>query len=199
MPYTKTTICLATNNKHKVEELKQLLGNEFIIKTLDEIGCHDEIAETGETFEANSKIKADYIFNKFNLNVIADDSGLEVESLNNQPGVYSARYAGEPVNHQKNIEKLLSELTNNAHRNAKFRTVITLIFNGETHFFEGQVKGEITYEQRGTGGFGYDSVFIPKGYNTTFAEMSSDLKNTMSHRANAVILMKEFIHKKNSK
>ncbi|MBP8155798.1 MAG: RdgB/HAM1 family non-canonical purine NTP pyrophosphatase [Leadbetterella sp.] len=182
----KIEICLASNNAHKIVELQQMLGDTFLIKTMKDIGCEDDIEEYGTTFEQNSRIKADYIFDKFGVNVISDDSGLEVEALDNRPGVYSARYAGEPTNHKANIKKLLQELDGIDNRKAKFRAVITLVLNGEHHIFEGEVSGKILTEQRGTDGFGYDPVFIPDGYETTFAEMPVELKNQISHRANAV-------------
>lgn len=192
----KIEICLASNNAHKIVELQQMLGDTFLIKTMKDIGCEDEIEEYGTTFEQNSRIKADYIFDKFGVNVISDDSGLEVEALDNRPGVYSARYAGEPTNHQANIKKLLLELNDKENRKAKFRAVITLILNGEFHFFEGEVSGKILTEQRGTEGFGYDPVFVPDGYETSFAEMPATLKNQMSHRANAVNKLLAFLKTK---
>lgn len=192
----KIEICLASNNAHKIVELQQMLGNTFLIKTMKDIGCEDDIEEYGTTFEQNSRIKADYIYDRFGVNVIADDSGLEVEALDKRPGVYSARYAGEPTNHQANIEKLLQELDGAEYRKAKFRAVITLILNGEHHIFEGEVSGKIITEQRGNDGFGYDPVFVPDGYETTFAEMSAELKNSMSHRANAVIQLLAYLKTK---
>lgn len=192
----KIEICLASNNAHKIVELQQMLGDTFLIKTMKDIGCEDEIEEYGTTFEQNSRIKADYIFDKFGVNVISDDSGLEVEALDNRPGVYSARYAGQPTNHQANIKKLLLELQDKENRKAKFRAVITLILNGEHHIFEGEVSGKILTEQRGTDGFGYDPVFVPNGYETTFAEMPAILKNQMSHRADAVDKLLAFLKTK---
>jgi XTP/dITP diphosphohydrolase len=182
----KIEICLASNNAHKIVELQQILGDTFLIKTMKDIGCEDDIEEYGTTFEQNSRIKADYIFDKFGVNVISDDSGLEVEALDNRPGVYSARYAGEPTNHKANIKKLLQELDGIDNRKSKFRAVITLVLNGEHHIFEGEVSGKILTVQRGTDGFGYDPVFMPDGYENTFAEMPAELKNQISHRANAV-------------
>ena len=192
----KIEICLASNNGHKIVELQQMLGDMFLIKTMKEIGCEDDIEEYGTTFEQNSRIKADYIHDRYGVNVIADDSGLEVEALDNRPGVYSARYAGGSTNHQANIKKLLQELDGKENRKAKFRAVITLILNGEHHIFEGEVSGKIITEQRGTDGFGYDPVFVPNGYETTFAEMSAELKNSMSHRANAVIQLLAYLKTK---
>jgi XTP/dITP diphosphohydrolase len=193
---SKTTICVASNNTHKIEELKQMLGAQFDLKTMAEIGCHDEIEEYGTTFQQNSQIKADYIFQKYALNVIADDSGLEVEYLDNKPGVYSARYAGEPTNHAANIQKLLQELEDATNRNAAFKTVITLILDGNTYFFEGEIKGSITKELKGEGGFGYDPVFVPEGFEKTFAELGSEIKNSVSHRGRAIAKMLDFLQKK---
>lgn len=193
---SKIQICLATNNPHKVLELQQMLGNTFDLKTLNEIGCFDEIEETGATFEENSKLKADYIFNKYALNIIADDSGLEVETLNNEPGVFSARYGGIPTNHEKNISKLFLNLGDSKNRNAKFRTVITLIFKGSTYFFEGKIKGTILSEKRGNEGFGYDSIFMPEGFTVSFAEMDSIQKNKISHRGIAIQKMLNFLQSK---
>jgi XTP/dITP diphosphohydrolase len=191
-------IILASNNKHKIEELKQILGTEYTLKSLAEIGCYEEIEEYGTTFHQNSEIKAKYVFDKFGLNVIADDSGLEIEALGGKPGVYSARYAGEPTNHSANIQKVLSELENSTNRSARFVTIITLFLDGQKYFFEGEIKGTITKNLKGSSGFGYDPVFIPDGYTLTFAEMSAELKNSISHRKNALLKMINFL-KKNSK
>jgi XTP/dITP diphosphohydrolase len=193
---SKTTICVASNNTHKIEELQQMLGAQFDLRTMAEIGCHDEIEEYGTTFQQNSQIKAEYIFQKYALNVIADDSGLEVEYLDNKPGVYSARYAGEPTNHAANIQKLLQELGDATNRNAAFKTVITLILDGNTYFFEGEIKGTITKELKGEGGFGYDPVFVPEGFEKTFAELGSEIKNSVSHRGRAIAKMLDFLQKK---
>lgn len=192
----KIEICLASNNAHKIVELQQMLGDAFHIKTMKDIGCEDDIEEYGTTFEQNSRIKADYIHDRYGVNVVADDSGLEVEALDNRPGVYSARYAGEPTNHQANIEKLLLELEGVENRKAKFRAVITLILNGEHRLFEGEVSGKITTEKLGNDGFGYDPVFVPDGYETTFAQMPAEIKNQISHRANAVNQMLAFLKTK---
>lgn len=192
----KIKICLASNNKHKIEELKKILSEGFEVFSMNEIGCNDEIEETGTTFHENAEIKAKYIYQKYKVNIISDDSGLEVEALNNQPGVYSARYAGEPSNSENNIDKLLSELQTQQNRKAAFKTVICLIFNGENYFFEGSIRGEIIKERRGEGGFGYDPVFIPDGYDKTFAELSAETKNKISHRAIATQKLIAFlIHK----
>lgn len=180
------TICLATNNAHKVEELQQMLGDKFTIKTLADIGFTDEIEETETTFQGNSRLKARHVYDKFQLTTIADDSGLEVEALNGEPGIYSARYAGEHGNHAKNNAKLLTELAGKTNRNAQFRSVITLIHDNEETQFEGIVKGKISTELSGTDGFGYDPLFTPEGFDRTFAEMTMEEKNPISHRGLAV-------------
>ena len=179
-------LCLATNNAHKVEELQAMLGHQYQLKTLADIGCSDEIPETENTFQGNSRQKALYIWERFGLNCIADDSGLEVDALNGEPGVFSARYAGEHGNHQKNINLLLQNLSGIQDRSAQFRCVITLILNGDIHQFDGIIRGTIIEEKRGTQGFGYDPIFIPVGHNRTFAEMSMEEKNPISHRGLAV-------------
>jgi XTP/dITP diphosphohydrolase len=192
----KIEICLASNNAHKILELQQMLGDTFLIKTIKDIGCEDDIEESGTTLEQNSRIKADYIFEKYGVNVISDDSGLEVEALDNRPGVYSARYAGEPTNHKANIEKLLLELNGIENRKARFRTVITLILDGKHYAFEGDVSGNILTAQKGTEGFGYDPIFVPDGFEKTFAEMAFDQKNQMSHRSNAIKSLLEYLKTK---
>jgi XTP/dITP diphosphohydrolase len=187
-------ICFATNNKHKLEEVKHLLGNKFQILSLQEIGCLDELPETQDTLEGNSLQKADFVFNKYNVPCFADDTGLEVEALHGAPGVYSAHYAGEQRSSEDNIDLLLQNLKNQANRKAQFRTVITLKgFNSKDYFFEGIVKGEITTERKGASGFGYDPVFVPEGFKTTFAEMSMGKKNKLSHRGIAVEKLVKFL------
>jgi len=192
-------LCLATNNAHKVEELQALLGEKFQLQTLKEIGCFDDIPETANTFDGNSLQKAMYVWERFKIDCIADDSGLEVDALNGEPGVFSARYAetpsvGEQVNHAKNIEKLLRNLKGIENRAAQFRSVITLLINGESHFFEGIIRGKITQERHGEKGFGYDPIFMPEGYDRTFAEMTMEEKNPISHRGLAVAKMIEFLN-----
>jgi len=192
-------LCLATNNAHKVEELQALLGEKFQLQTLKEIGCFDDIPETANTFDGNSLQKAVYVWERFKIDCIADDSGLEVDALNGEPGVFSARYAetpsvGEQVNHAKNIEKLLRNLKGIENRAAQFRSVITLLINGESHFFEGIIRGKITQERHGEKGFGYDPIFMPEGYDRTFAEMTMEEKNPISHRGLAVAKMIEFLN-----
>ncbi|MCY4778207.1 non-canonical purine NTP diphosphatase [Sphingobacterium sp. UT-1RO-CII-1] len=175
-------LVFATNNKNKLDEVRAIVDGRFFIKSLEDIGCYDDIPETGDTFEENAKQKSDYLFRHFQLDSFADDSGLEVESLKNEPGVYSARYSGTR-NMEDNIDLLLEKLGDNANRKACFRTVISLYLNKEQHFFEGVIYGEITHERKGAEGFGYDPVFVPNGYDKTFAEMSATEKNDISHRA----------------
>lgn len=189
-------LVFVTNNQHKLSEAKAILNNKVAICSLKEIGCFDEIAETGITLNENAEIKANYVFSLFNCDAFADDTGLEVEALNGAPGVYSARYAGNDGNSAKNIEKLLFELKGKRNRNAQFRTVIALIENGEKHFFEGIIKGKIIEEQKGNGGFGYDSVFVPEGHNKTFAELPIEVKNSISHRARAMQLLVDYFNQK---
>jgi XTP/dITP diphosphohydrolase len=191
------TVCIASNNAHKVEELQAMLGKSFALKTMAEIGCYDDIEEYGKTLEENSHIKARYIFDKFAVATVADDSGLEIFALDGRPGVYSARYAGEHGNHQANMAKVLNELENESNRNAQFRTVISFInIDNECFTFEGIVPGKIILEKRGTGGFGYDPIFVPDGYTETFAELSSEIKNNISHRARAIQKLLAFLQKK---
>ena len=187
-------LILATHNEHKAEEFKQILP-QFRVQTLADLNYDQEITETASDFEGNSLLKADTIFRLYGHIVISDDSGLEVKALNGAPGVYSARYAGEQKNDQKNTEKLLHELKGITNRNAQFRTVITLMGSNDTLQFEGIVEGTIVHEPKGDKGFGYDPVFIPNGYQKTFAELSSNEKNKISHRANAIEKLVAFIEK----
>ena len=186
-------LVFATNNAHKIEEVAAKIGDEFILLSLDAIGCHADIAETGITFAENASIKSHFIFNKYKLNCFGDDSGLEIDALNNEPGVYSARYAGTHGNHDANIDKVLNKLSGSFNRKARFRTVISLMWNGAEHFFEGTVEGTIRSQRAGFKGFGYDPIFQPDGYNITFAEMSMEQKNSISHRGRAVEKMVEFL------
>ena len=187
-------LVFATNNQHKLEEVADKLKGQIELLTLGDIDCNDDIEETGSTFEENASIKSWYIFEKYCLNCFGDDSGLEVEALNGEPGVYSARYAGEYGNHSANIEKLLHKLKDVENRQARFITVISLMWNGVEHFFEGTVEGTIRYERDGTGGFGYYPFFQPDGCTITFAEMSLEEKNKLSHRAKAVEKLVEFLN-----
>ena len=195
-------IVFATNNKHKLEEIRSILGSRVEVLSLADINCHDDIPETGTTLEANAMQKAEYIASKYGMSVFADDTGLEVDALNGAPGVYSARYAGgDGHDSEANMIKLLAELGENNNRNARFRTVIALIItddNGKTTTvkqFEGIVNGTIIRERRGGEGFGYDPIFQPEGYNETFAELGNEIKNTISHRARAVAKLAEYLNK----
>ena len=187
------TFIIASNNAHKVSEIQLLIGSDFILKTLADIGFTEDIPETGDTLVENALIKARHIYNIYQQNCFADDSGLEIEELHGAPGVYSARYAGEPVNHQKNNETVLQALIGKTNRNASFRTVIALIFEGEEFIFEGKIDGKITEHLRGSNGFGYDPIFQPNGYNQCFAEMSLSEKTQISHRGIAVAKLAAFI------
>lgn len=183
----------ATNNAHKLEEVKDMLGDKIELLSLKDIDCHEEIPETADTLAGNALLKARYVYNKYHLNCFADDTGLEVEALNGAPGVYSARYAGEAHNSEANMKKLLHELENTENRKAKFHTVFALIIDGKEHLFEGTVKGEITKIHKGTSGFGYDPIFKPEGYQQTFAEMGHEEKNKISHRAKATEKLCKFL------
>lgn len=177
---------IATNNKHKVEEISQALGDTIKLVTLRELGCREEIPETSDTLKGNAQQKAQYIYNKFGKDCFADDTGLEVDALDGRPGVYSARYAGEGCSFDDNVDKLLEEMDGKTNRKARFRTVICLIEDGKEYFFEGKCEGAILTERYGRGGFGYDPIFIPNGYGESFAEMSLEDKNEISHRGLAV-------------
>lgn len=180
-------ICFASNNPNKIKELNDMLGSSYKIIGLKDLGVKEDIPETGSTLEENSTIKAQYIFERFKIPVFADDSGLMVTSLNGEPGVFSARYAGPEKNDEKNIDLLLKNLGGAEDRRASFETVITLIQeNGRSFQFKGTVDGHIISEKRGTNGFGYDPIFVPEGHKRTFAEMTSDQKNALSHRNMAV-------------
>lgn len=179
-------IVFATNNKHKLNEIRKITAGKIEILSLSDIECNEEIEETGITLEENALIKAHYVKSKYGYDCFADDTGLEVECLNGEPGVYSSRYAGPDCNPDDNMNKLLNEMQGSDNRNAQFRTVIAAILNGSEHLFEGVVKGKITENKRGSNGFGYDPVFIPNGYNHTFGELSNEIKNGISHRAVAM-------------
>ena len=186
-------LVFATNNAHKLDEVRKILGEKFNVLSLREIGCNDDIAETAETFEGNALIKARYIHDKYGYDCFADDSGLEIDALGGAPGVYSARYAGEAHDSEKNMAKVLGQLQGVENRAARFRTVIALILDGREHLFEGEIAGRIIEERRGAGGFGYDPIFIPDGEIRTFAEMSDAQKNGISHRAPAVAKLVAFL------
>lgn len=186
-------IVFATNNAHKLDEIRQILGSRFQVLSLNDIDCHDEIPEDHDTLEENSRQKAEYIFSKYHIDCFADDTGLEVEALNGEPGVHSARYAeGTDHDSEANMRKLLQRLGENPNRRARFRTVITLIESGvgedekKETLFEGIVEGAIAFEKKGSEGFGYDPIFVPDGYTQSFAQLGVDIKNTISHRARAV-------------
>lgn len=190
----KRKLVFATNNAHKLEEVAAILGDQVELLSLNDIGCQTDIPETAETLEGNALLKSSYIYKNYHLDCFADDTGLEVEALNGAPGVYSARYAGgEGHDAQANMLKLLHELDGMENRKAQFRTAISLILDGKEYLFEGVIKGEIIKEKRGDSGFGYDPVFMPKGYDRTFAELGNDIKNQISHRALAVQKLCEFL------
>lgn len=185
-------LVFVSNNQHKVDEIQAIAGNKFILKSLNDISCTDEIPETGRTFEANAGQKSHYIYDRFHLNCFADDSGLEIDALNGEPGVDSAHYSGSR-DFEENMKLVLSRLGDNMNRKARFRTVISLILDGEEHLFEGSVEGRITTAISGAKGFGYDPIFIPEGYDITFAEMDAEEKNRISHRGVAVRGMLMFL------
>ena len=201
-------IVFATNNQHKLSEIRSILGGSIEVLSLKDIGCDVDIPETGTTLEENALQKAQYIYDHYHMDCFADDTGLEVDALNGAPGVYSARYAGgEGHDSEANMTKLLHELGENNNRKARFRTVIALIQKKnvcpcgctsikEVHQFEGIVEGEIIRERRGREGFGYDPIFQPDGYNQTFAELGMDIKNHISHRARATAKLAEFLLKR---
>jgi XTP/dITP diphosphohydrolase len=196
------TLVFASNNAHKLEEIRAMLGAQFNVKSLKDIGCEVDIPETGSTFRENSLQKASYVKEHFGFDCFADDSGLQVEALDGEPGVYSARYAVkngvqqfEGNKDDANMDVLLGKLAAEENRKACFRTCVALIYEGETHFFEGTVEGRIIREKRGDGGFGYDPIFIPDGYDKTFAELGNEVKNGISHRARAVAKLAAFLKK----
>ena len=196
-------IVFATNNQHKLSEIRQILGNSIEVLSLSDIGCNVDIPETGTTLEENALQKAQYVYDHYHIDCFADDTGLEVEALGGAPGVYSARYAAvgcaatssQPKDHdsEANMTRLLNELGENNNRHARFRTVIALIQQGAVHEFEGIVTGEIIRERRGGEGFGYDPIFQPDGYDQTFAELGVEVKNQISHRARATMKLCEFL------
>lgn len=189
----KIPLVFATNNLNKLKEVQALLPDFIELKSLSDINCNEEISETATTLEGNAILKADFVTQKFHINCFADDTGLEVESLNFAPGVFSARYSGIDSNSEKNMEKLLFNLINKSNRNAQFRTVIALNLSGQQFLFEGVCKGKIIEEKRGIKGFGYDPIFIPDGFSKTFAEMNLDEKGTISHRGKAIQQLLHFL------
>lgn len=186
-------LVFATNNKHKIREITDLLDDNFRILGLADLNITEDIPEEAETLEENALFKARYVHERSGLNVFADDTGLEVTALGGAPGVYSARYAGEGKSFDDNIEKLLGAMQGADERSARFRTVIALILDGSEYLFEGTVEGEITRDRRGTGGFGYDPIFLASGHDRTFAEIPLSEKNTISHRARAMRKLLEFL------
>ena len=189
-------LIFATHNKNKAFEIQKLLPDTFQVLTLDDLNFHDEIPENEPTIELNSAFKANFVFNRFEENCFADDTGLEIEFLNGRPGVHSARYAGIERNSDANMNLVLREMLNAENRKARFKTVITLILNGKQHIFEGIVNGTIISEKRGENGFGYDPIFIPENESKTFAEMNLSEKNQFSHRARALEKMIHFLTNK---
>jgi len=192
-------LVFATNNTHKLRELGEILKGEFKLLSLSDISCSDDIPETGNTLEANASQKSFYIWDRFHTDCFSDDSGLEIAALDNEPGVRSARYAGEGRNSEDNIDKVLAELKNKPDRRACFRCVISLVLEGVEYLFEGRVDGDILRERRGSDGFGYDPIFRPDGFAHSFAEMEADVKNSISHRGRAVqklvrFLLEEYPH-----
>ena len=186
-------LILSTNNLHKLREVREIIGPQIELLSLGDIGFSGDILEDQDTLEGNASQKAHYIYDKFKENCFADDTGLEVDALGGRPGVYSARYAGEDCSDLDNMEKLLGEMDGLSNRRARFRTVISLVIDGEEQQFEGVVEGEILREPRGGSGFGYDPIFQPLGFNRSFAEMSSARKNEISHRARALVKFAEFL------
>lgn len=189
----KKKLVFATNNLHKLQEITKIAGKDFEIVSLSDINCHDDIPETADTLEGNALQKAHYIKKQYGYDCFADDTGLEVEVLDNAPGVYSARYAGPERDAEANMNKLLSEMQGKKNRKARFRTVIALILDEKEYLFDGIINGNITEEKKGSAGFGYDPIFIPKGYTQTFAELGDETKNNISHRALAVNKLVSFL------
>lgn len=186
-------LIFASANENKVREIRKIMPENIEIRSLNDLGLTEEIPETAATFAGNALLKAQYVHERYQVNCFADDSGLEIEALNKAPGVYSARYAGEPKNDLRNLELALSNLRGIENRNACFKTVIALIWEGQIHYFEGEVHGRIGTTPQGEVGFGYDPIFFPENENRTFAEMSLDEKNEYSHRARALAKMMDFL------
>ena len=186
-------LVFATNNDHKLRELTQIVPPEFELLSLNDIGCSDDIPETGDTLEINAAQKSFYIWEKYGINCFADDTGLEIEALGNEPGVYSARYAGEERSATANMLKVLQKMTNEPNRKARFRCVISVVIDGNEKQFEGIVNGTILTEKHGDAGFGYDPIFMPDGFNQSFAEMTAADKNQVSHRGRAVMKLVDYL------
>lgn len=187
-------IVFATNNKNKIKEIQSMLPSSIEIISLESIGCHEDIPETAGTIEGNAVLKANYVTQKYGYDCFADDTGLEVDALHGEPGVFSARYAGEQKSADDNMDKLLLNLKNKANRNAQFKTVIALNLKGQQHLFTGVARGEITSEKTGSQGFGYDPIFMPEGFRETFAELSLETKNMISHRGKATRVLIAFLN-----
>lgn len=187
-------LVFASNNKNKIKEIQQLLPKSIEILSLESIGCDEEIPETADTIEGNAIIKANYVTSNYGYDCFADDTGLEIDALNGEPGVYSARYAGEQKNAEDNMDKVLKALANSNNRKAQFKTVIALNLKGKQHLFTGIAKGQITTKKSGNHGFGYDPIFQPDGYPETFAELALETKNQISHRAKATQLLLSFLN-----
>lgn len=186
-------LVFASNNQHKVEEVQAIIGSKINLKSLNEINCHDEIPETGDTFVENAGQKSRFVYERFHLDCFADDSGLEIDALNGEPGVHSAHFSGSR-DFQENINLVLTRLEGKANRKARFKTVISLILSGKEYLFEGIIEGKISMSQSGQKGFGYDPIFIPEGYDISFAEMSAEEKNKISHRAKAMEKLIQFLN-----
>ncbi|MEM8846478.1 MAG: non-canonical purine NTP diphosphatase [Bacteroidota bacterium] len=186
-------LVFATHNQKKLEEVRQILPSFFELLSLDDIGCHEEIPETGQTLEENAKLKSDHVIQNYGLDCFSDDTGLLIDALNGAPGVYSARFAGEEKNTEANMDKVLSLLKGKPNRDAHFKTVIHLNLQGETYVFEGTVHGEIIEERMGTEGFGYDPIFKPEGHEGTFGQLSAEIKNSISHRGKAIQKLMVFL------
>jgi len=186
-------LVFASNNQHKVDEVQAMIGGNITLKSLNDIGCHDEIPETGDTFAENAGQKSRYVYNRFHIDCFADDSGLEIDTLGGEPGVNSAHYSGSR-DFDDNMSLVLDRLSGKTDRNARFKTVISLIKGGQEHLFEGSIEGKITLQRSGSKGFGYDPIFVPHGYEISFAEMSPEEKNKISHRAKAMEKLIRFLN-----
>lgn len=191
----KRKLIFASNNEHKLAELRQIAGDKFEILSLNDIGCHEDIPETAPTIEGNALMKAQWVKEHYGMDCFSDDTGLEIDALGGEPGVHSARYGGVAHDSERNIDKVLTKLQGvpAEQRTARFRTAIVLIMNGETHTFEGRVEGHILTERHGEGGFGYDSIFLPTEAEVTFAQMTAAQKNAISHRGRAVARLMQFL------
>lgn len=187
-------LVFASNNQNKILEIQSILNGSIKVLSLEDIGCHEDIPETADTIEGNAILKADYVTKKYGYDCFADDTGLEINALNGEPGVYSARYAGEQRNSDDNMNKVLSALSDGSDRNAHFKTVIALNLNGKQHLFTGIANGKITQDKKGSQGFGYDPIFQPEGYEETFAELPLNIKNKISHRAKATQQLIDFLN-----